>query len=77
MGTLADKTLRRKRMEAHAALDRLMAASGMQKKQAYRWLQLQLGLPEEDTHIGKFSGPYCQKTILLCDTFVRSCRPAA
>lgn len=77
MGTLADKKLRRLRVEAHAALDRLMDVSGMSKKETYRWLQLQLGLPEEEAHIAKFSELRCESTIRLCNGFVNSCRTAA
>ena len=55
MGTLADRNLRRKRMEAHSALNQLIGSGIMTRKQAYRWLQLQLGLPESEAHIAKFS----------------------
>lgn len=39
MGTLADKNLRCKRIEAHKAFNRLWESGLMSKKQAYRWLQ--------------------------------------
>ena len=72
MGTLADRNLRRKRMEAHSALNRLISSGLMNRKQAYRWLQIQLGLPESETHIAKFSELRCQKVISLCRAFARA-----
>ena len=72
MGTLANAELRRKRIQAHAALDRLWKGGLMSKKQAYFWLQAKLGLPEQEAHIGKFSLFRCEEVIRLCN----SCFPA-
>lgn len=77
MGTLADKGLRRKRMEAHAALEDLMKTSGMTRKEAYRWLQVQFGLPAEDAHIAKFSELRCQAVVSLCTSMARPSQPVA
>lgn len=77
MGTLADPNLRRKRRETHDALNRMMSASGMTRKQTYQWLQTQLGLPKAETHIGHFSEFRCQQVIDLCDAFCRNCVQAA
>ena len=77
MGTLADTDLRRKRKEAHIALERMMVSGGMTRKQAYQWLQTQLGLPKAETHIGHFSEFRCQQVIDLCDTFSESYNQAA
>lgn len=77
MGTLADRNLRRKRMEAHAALSRLIDSGLMTRKQAYRWLQTQFGLPESEAHIAKFSELRCQKVIDLCRTFSQAQARAA
>ena len=38
----------------------------MTKKEAYRWLQMQFGLPRENAHIGMF-GEY------MCDLLIREC----
>lgn len=46
MVSLANAELRRKRIQTHAALDRLWESGLMSKKQAYLWLQVELGLPE-------------------------------
>ena len=77
MGTLADPARRRKRMEAHAAMERMREDGLMTRKQTYRWLQTQLGLPEEDTHIANFQEYRCQKVVDLCDGFARPSRRAA
>lgn len=53
MGTLADKALRKKRHDAHVALDSLWKNGIMSRKEAYRLLQLSMGLPAEDAHIGE------------------------
>lgn len=68
MGTLADGTLRRKRIEAHRSFDRLWISGLMTKKQAYRWLQAKLDLPEQEAHIGKFSLFRCEEVIRLCSS---------
>lgn len=50
MGTLADKALRKKRHDAHMALDSLWKNGVMSRKEAYRLLQLSMGLPAEEAH---------------------------
>lgn len=45
MGTLADKALRKKRHDAHVALDSLWKNGVMSRKEAYRLLQLSMGFP--------------------------------
>ena len=77
MGTPADRNLRRKRMEAHSELNRLIDSSLMTRKQAYRWIQVQLGLPEPEAHIAKFSELRCQKVIELCRALSRAQTRAA
>ena len=72
MGTLADRALRCKRIEAHKAFNRLWESGLMGKKQAYRWLQAKLGLPEQEAHIGRFSLFRCEELIRLCN----DCFPA-
>lgn len=75
MGTLANAELRRKRIQAYAALDRLW--EGGRKKQAYLWLQAKLGLPEQEAHIGRFSTFRCEQVIQLCGSFFCANRRAA
>ena len=69
MGTLANAELRHKRIQAHAAFDRLWESGLMNKRQAYLWLQAKLDLPEQEAHIGKFSMFRCEQVIQLCGSF--------
>ena len=69
MGTLADRPLRQKRRQAHIALNRLWEQGLMTRKEAYRWLQVQLSLPESEAHIGRFSAYRCEQVISLCGRF--------
>lgn len=77
MGTLADPELRRRRVHAHAAFDRLWQSGLMTKRQAYLWLRAKLDLPEKEAHIGKFSILRCELVIQLCETCFRSINRAA
>ena len=70
MGTLANGALRRKRIDAHAAFKQMWESGLMNKKQAYRWPQVQFGLPECEAHIGKFSTFRCEQVIQLCNSFL-------
>lgn len=66
MGTLANGSLRHKRILAHRALAELQRKRHMEKWAVYLWLQIQLGLSKEETHIGMFSEEMCDKVIQLC-----------
>lgn len=77
MGTLANRPLRQKRRQAHIALNQLWEQGLMTRKEAYRWLQVQLGLPEAEAHIARFSEFRCQQVIDLCGRFTDACKKAA
>ena len=66
MGTLANGDLRHKRMEAHKAFNWMWDSGLMSKRQAYRWMQAKLGLPEEQAHIAKFGEYLCDQLIAIC-----------
>ncbi len=66
MGTLADSHLRRKRIQAHNALEQLRKAKHMEKWAVYVWLQARLGLDESSAHIGLFSAPMCDRLVSVC-----------
>lgn len=66
MGTMADRRLRRKRILAHRALEKLRAERHMDKWAVYVWLQAKLGLDESQAHIGMFSEEMCERVITLC-----------
>ena len=65
-GTLADKNLRNKRIEAHKIFNKLWTTGLMEKWQAYKWMQGKLGLHRYDAHIAKLS-PY------MCDLLIKYC----
>lgn len=72
MGTLANGTLRHKRILAHHALEEFQASRHMEKWAAYIWLQGKLGLNESQTHIGLFSEQMCDRVVLLCRQAIKT-----
>lgn len=77
MGTLANGDLRHMRILAHQAFNRLWMEGYMEKREAYRWLQLQLHLPESMAHIAMFSEYLCGRVIELCEAFTTTAVKAA
>lgn len=65
LGTLANRSLRIKRVQAHKAFDTLWQQGPFTRRGAYQLLRLRFGLTEEDAHIGKFSEEMCEETILF------------
>jgi hypothetical protein len=65
LGRLADAELRYYKKEAHAAFDKLWRLTLMDRKQAYKWLSDELGIPPQYTHIGMFKIDTCKKVIDL------------
>lgn len=65
LGRLANATLRRWKMAAHAAFDPLWRTGVFRgrRKAAYAWLAAQMDLPIEQTHIGMFDEQQCQRVI--------------
>ena len=74
LGRLADAELRRAKIAAHAAFDRLwklkMKREGCSKNEArsagYRWLSKQLGISPRETHIGMFHVEQCLRVVEVC-----------
>lgn len=69
LGVPADYATRRARMDAHAALDRIVALTG--KARAYRWLATVLKMEQVDCHIGQFDEAQCQRVIGAVNTYTR------
>lgn len=63
IGTPANSDLRRLRHDAHNAFDLLWKRGFMTKKEAYNWLGLITGLPEDMAHIGEFREALCSRVI--------------
>lgn len=72
MGTLANQKLRKKRIAAHKALERLLKKRIMTRNQIYIWLQAKLGLTSEEMHIGNFGEYYCNRVIYECNKAYRN-----
>lgn len=66
LGRVANAELRKAKMEAHAAFDPLWKEGGMKRKEAYAWLRGELGLAEDECHIGMFDVDRCQEIVRLC-----------
>ena len=68
LGTLANYELRELRKQAHSYFDPLWRYDdNISRKQAYKWLSQQLGIPVNKTHIGQFNEEMCLKVIDLCN----------
>ena len=67
LGTLADKELRAKRIQAHQIFNRLWESGLMKKWQAYKWMAGKFGLNNQQAHIAKFSNYMCNELITLCE----------
>lgn len=72
MGSLANSELRHKRILAHKAFDKLWKSELMTKAQAYRWMQMALGLPDKYAHIAMFNEYRCEQLIQVCSLITRS-----
>ena len=71
LGTLATKRMRVARTEAHAEFDRLWKkgrakASGMMRRDAYRWLAKRLGIRFDDCHMALFDVKMCSRVVEVC-----------
>lgn len=66
LGRLANESLRRAKMAAHAVFDPLWKSGAMRRNQAYAWLAGELGIAVESCHIGMFDEAGCQRVIGIC-----------
>lgn len=63
LGRLANKQLRRAKMDAHNAFDPLWKSKEMTRSQAYAWLAEALGISPANCHIGMFDVDGCNAVI--------------
>lgn len=80
LGRLANASLRRAKMTAHAAFDPLWrqppnVAQPGARKRAYAWLAAAMGLTAKQTHIGAFDETQCARVVELCQ-LAREADPA-
>ena len=66
LGRLADAELRKYKKAAHAAFDPIWRRGQTTRRAAYKWLAEQLGIPEQETHIGMFDVAQCKQAIAVC-----------
>jgi len=77
LGTLADKSLRAKRIQAHKVFNRLWESGTMKKWQAYKWMEAKFGLNSQQAHIAKFSEYMCNELIALCEKSFQNSKTAS
>lgn len=63
LGRLANKELRKAKIEAHKYFDKLWKSRKYKRHQAYYLLSEHLNIPENYTHIGMFSIDTCKKVV--------------
>lgn len=73
-GRLANEYLRRCKIEAHLYFDQIYKRGIMKRKEAYKWLSEQLGLPPEFTHIGMFNPETCAKVVDVSKKLLKTMR---
>lgn len=62
-GTLANRELRQKRIQAHRIFDQIWMQGILSKADAYRWMADKFCLNDSQAHIGQFSGYMCDQLI--------------
>ena len=60
-GTLADRSLRLKRIRAHRVFDQIWKTGILSKPEAYRWMADKFCLDKNHAHIGSFSDYLCDR----------------
>lgn len=63
LGIPGDGPTKAARMVAHDAFDSLWKSGEMTRKQAYRAMQVALGMTEDQAHIGKFDAATCDRVV--------------
>lgn len=63
-GTLANKELRLKRIQAHQIFDQIWKQKILTKADAYRWIADKFCLNDSQAHIGHFSNYMCDQVII-------------
>jgi hypothetical protein len=63
LGTPADATTRKARIEAHAVFDRLWESKKITRDRAYAWMRQELCLNKEECHIGSFDVATCKRLV--------------
>ena len=67
LGTLANDSLRKKRMDVHNAFDHLWKSKIVSRTNAYVMLRERLGITANECHIGQFTFEMCEKALLAIE----------
>ena len=65
LGTLANRALRKARMQAHQALDPLWQDGSMPRVEVYKWLAVLMGIHRKEAHIALFDEAQCALVVQL------------
>lgn len=63
LGELANEELRRARLDAHVAFDRIWREGAISRTDAYEIMALALGIPKEKCHIAMFDLDTCARVV--------------
>lgn len=69
LGRLANAELRAAKSRAHAAFDPLWQWGNMSRGAAYKWLASQMGIEQQDCHIGMFNVEQCNEAINIASNY--------
>jgi hypothetical protein len=69
LGRLANAELRRAKMAAHDAFDKMWKLRRMTRNEAYGWLANELNLSRKECHIGMFDVQRCEQVVRVCGEF--------
>ena len=69
LGRLANASLRRKKMDFHAALDPIWKSGKMGRNELYGWLAGRMGIDRELCHGGMFDEQQCDEAIRILKNF--------
>lgn len=69
--TPADYQTRQARIQAHNSFDELWRSGVFTRREAYKKLEVFLGLSRKETHIGHFNIKQCQRTLDFCNAHTK------
>lgn len=77
LGILADEALRKLKNDSKKDFERIWRDQHMSRKQAYRWLAEQLGIPFAECHFGWFEADRCRQAAEVAKLYLQTLHPMA
>jgi hypothetical protein len=74
LGVPATKEVKAARIRAHVSFDTLWNTGTMKRKEAYKWMQMALGLSKHEAHIGNFDLAMCDKLVEAVTVYLKASR---